>query len=89
MISKKKLSGLAIAAAAAGLFAAASIPSISMAAEAGMVHCLGVNGCKGKSSCKTADNACKGLNSCKGKGMMEMSAKDCKTKGGTVDEMTK
>ena len=89
MISKKKLSGLAIATAAAGLFAAASIPSLAVAAEAGMVNCTGVNACKGKSSCKTADNACKGLNSCKGKGMVEMSEKDCKTKGGKTEEMKK
>ena len=89
MISKKKLSGLAIATAAAGLFAAASIPSMAVAAEAGMVHCTGVNACKGKSSCKTADNACKGMNSCKGKGMVEMSEKDCKAKDGKIEEMKK
>ncbi len=82
MISKKKLTGLAIATAAAGLFAAATIPSVSFAAEAGMIHCTGINACKGKSDCKTADNACKGMNSCKGKGFVAMSDKDCKEKGG-------
>jgi len=30
--------------------------------------CKGLNSCKGKGGCHTADNACKGKNSCKGKG---------------------
>lgn len=85
MISKKKLTGLAIATAAAGLFAAATIPSVAFAAETGMIHCSGVNACKGKSDCKTADNACKGMNSCKGKGFVEMSDKECVKKGGKAE----
>lgn len=85
MISKKKLTGLAIATAAAGLFAAATIPSAAFAAEHGMIHCAGVNACKGKSDCKTADNACKGMNSCKGKGFVEMSSKECTKKGGKAE----
>ena len=85
MISKKKLTGLAIATAAAGLFAAATIPTVAFAGEAGMVHCTGINSCKGKSDCKTADNACKGMNSCKGKGFVSMSDKDCTKKGGKVE----
>lgn len=89
MISKKKLSGLAIATAAAGLFATASIPTAAVAAEAGAVHCTGVNACKGKSDCKTADNACKGMNACKGKGFIEMSSKDCAKKGGKAESEQK
>ncbi|MBS1537406.1 MAG: hypothetical protein JST20_06620 [Bacteroidetes bacterium] len=30
--------------------------------------CKGMNECKGKGGCKTADNSCKGKNACKGKG---------------------
>jgi hypothetical protein len=85
MISKKKLTGLAIATAAAGLFATAMIPATAVAAEGGMVHCTGVNACKGKSDCKTADNACKGMNSCKGKGFVALSEKECKDKGGKIE----
>ena len=74
MNTAKKLTGLLLATAAAGLFATAPVVS---AAEEAKVHCEGVNSCKGKSACKTATNACKGMNSCKGKGMELMSAKDC------------
>ena len=84
MNTVKKLSGLVIAAAAAGVFAAT--PAVVSAAEAGKVHCVGVNACKGKSDCKTATNACKGQNACKGKGMNAMSEKDCKAKGGKVEK---
>ncbi len=46
---------------------------------------MGINSCKGKSACKTANNACKGQNSCKGQGfLLTKSAKSCKAKGGTV-----
>lgn len=89
MISKKKLSGLAIATAAAGLFATATLPSVAFAAESGMIHCTGVNACKGKSDCKTADNACKGMNSCKGKGFIAMSDKECAKKGGKPEAVQK
>lgn len=70
----KKLSGLILATAAAGLFATANVVT---AAEEAKVQCDGANACKGKSACKTASNSCKGMNSCKGKGMEMMSKKDC------------
>ena len=70
----KKLTGIALATAAAGLFATATVPAFAAKHE-GKVNCMGVNGCKGKSDCATATNACKGQNACKGKGMMEMSAR--------------
>lgn len=89
MISAKKLTGLALATAAAGMFATAGIAPAFAAKHEGMVHCLGVNGCKGKSDCATASNACKGMNACKGKGMNAMSAKDCKAKGGKIEEPKK
>ena len=77
--------GALVAAAVAGLFASAT-PMVASAKAGGKVHCSGVNACKGKGGCKSADNACKGQNGCKGKGWTEMSEKDCKAKGGTVAE---
>lgn len=85
MITAKKLTGLALATAAAGMFATAGMSSAFAAKHEGKVHCTGVNGCKGKSECSTASNACKGQNACKGKGMMTMSAKECADKGGKVE----
>jgi hypothetical protein len=84
MSTAKKLTGIALATAAAGLFATASIPATAAKHE-GMVHCVGVNACKGKGECASASNACKGQNACKGKGWMSMSAKDCQTKGGKAE----
>ena len=77
MTAVQKLTGIALAAAAAGMFATAGIGS-AFAAEEGKIHCEGVNACKGKSDCKSATNACKGENACKGKGFVAMSDKDCK-----------
>jgi hypothetical protein len=68
--------GLAVAAAAAALFLTAAAP-VQAADEAKKVQCEGVNSCKGKSECHTANSSCKGQNSCKGKGWIEMSAADC------------
>jgi hypothetical protein len=82
-MNAKKLTGIALATAAAGLFATATVPAVA-AKHMGNVHCEGVNACKGKSDCATASNACKGQNACKGKGMNVMSEKDCKAKGGKV-----
>jgi membrane-bound ClpP family serine protease len=86
MTTAKKLSGIALATAAAGLFAATIAAPAMAAKHEGQVHCMGVNGCKGKSDCATADNACKGHNACKGKGWVAMSAKECAKKGGKVEE---
>jgi len=75
-----KLNGLAIAAAAAAVFAMAPLSATAGDAKTG--HCMGANACKGQGACKTANNACKGQNACKGKGMSEMSKEDCaKAKG--------
>ena len=88
MTTAKKLSGAALAAAAAGIFAFAPISS-AVADSHAKVQCFGVNGCKGMGSCKTAMNACKGQNSCKGHGFVELSADECKEKGGTTSPMEK
>jgi hypothetical protein len=83
---KKKLSGAAIATAAAGLFMAGAVTTTATAGESAeaKVHCFGVNGCKGQTACATATNACNGLNSCKGKGWLPMTAQECSDKGGEV-----
>ncbi len=82
MISIKKVSGLAIATAAASMFAMTA-PMSASAGEAN-VQCMGVNSCKGMSSCKTASSSCKGLNSCKGQGFVAVSAAACEQLGGTA-----
>jgi len=77
----KKLTGIALATAAAGMFAlGASVPAEAAShagAQAGKVKCEGVNACKGKGDCKGAKNACKGQAACKGQGFTEMSQADC------------
>lgn len=88
MNTLKKLTGKSIAIAAASLFIAgtgATIATTAVAQEA-QVHCLGVNGCKGTTACKTAGNACKGMNSCKGSGWLPMTKEECADKGGEVSE---
>jgi hypothetical protein len=77
-------SGLALAAAAAALFALGTAPMAVQAADAG-VKCAGVNSCKGTSECKTAKSECKGHNSCKGQGWVtKKTAEECTKAGGTV-----
>ena len=70
-----KLTGFALATAAAGMFAVTAAGPVS--AQAAKVKCEGVNSCKGHGSCKGANNACKGQNSCKGKSFTEMTQADC------------
>ena len=84
MNNVKKITGLALAAAAAAMFMAA--PAANAAKHEGKEHCTGVNACKGKAECKTASNACKGMNACKGQGFISMSEKDCKAKGGKIEK---
>ena len=81
----KKLSGVAVATAAAGLFLSGAASTAS-AAETAKIHCVGVNACKGTSDCKTASNECKGQNQCKGQGFVAMSAKECKAQGGKIEK---
>ena len=73
-----KLTGIALATAAAGMFATTQVYAASHAgAQAAKVKCEGVNACKGKGDCKGSKNACKGQGSCKGQGFTEMSQADC------------
>jgi len=73
--------------------AAAAPASADTAAPAGApaqpekvakIHCGGVNECKGKSGCHSANNACAGQNGCKGQGYVELTAEDCQSKGGKI-----
>lgn len=82
-MNKLRVTGTALAITAAAAFSFA--PGVATAAgQSPMVNCMGVNACKGQSSCKTAKNACKGQNSCKGTGVMQMTKKECKKAGGKV-----
>ena len=75
MTNARKAAGIAIAAAAASLFAVAAVPSVQ--AQDANVKCFGANECKGHSDCNTAKNA-KGKNACKGQGFKVMTEKACK-----------
>ena len=79
MNAVKKISGIALAAAAASVFVAGCATTGPGYSEysSGKVACAGVNGCKGLSDCKTASNACKGQNTCKGHGFVFMGADEC------------
>ena len=78
-------------AAAAALIAlsGASISSPALAKGAKIVHCYGVNACKGQSDCKSGNHDCKGQNSCKGEGFKALSAKACTAEGGSLTAPTK
>ena len=77
-----KITGLAIAAAAASL--ATTGCSTLCGGEEAPVKCFGANACKGATSCATPDNSCKAQNSCKGQGWVYMPNSECLSKGGSV-----
>ncbi|MGH8456290.1 MAG: BufA2 family periplasmic bufferin-type metallophore [Stenotrophobium sp.] len=82
MKNPTRLSGIALAAAAAGLFSVVAASSVYAADQAGAekasVTCQNSSACKGHGACKTASNSCKGQNACKGHGMtMQPSKADC------------
>lgn len=82
---KSTKSGIAIASAAAALFAFGMTAPVAQAADMPMVKCAGINSCKGHSDCKTAKNDCKGMNSCKGQGWVsKASVEECTAAGGKV-----
>ncbi|MBC7982289.1 MAG: hypothetical protein H7Y02_00390 [Candidatus Obscuribacterales bacterium] len=74
-MSHAKHSGIALATAAALVFAAAPMTT-TQAAEA-KIKCEGGNSCKGKSECHTATTGCQGMNKCKGQGFVSLTKKDC------------
>ena len=81
-----KMTGIALAIAAAGLMAGCAgsqaASTSASASTADMVHCYGVNKCGGHNDCKSADNACAGKASCKGSGFVAMPSKACANIGG-------
>ncbi len=81
-MNTKKIIGLTLATAAAAAFMAAPITSTAHAAK--NVPCYGINGCKGKNSCKGAHNSCKGKNSCKGAHNACKGQNSCKGHGVTM-----
>jgi hypothetical protein len=90
MTMTKKVTGSAIAAAAAGLFAMGYVGTV-LAADSGTVQCAGVNSCKGQSDCKSARNSCKGQNACKGQGFVTMTQLECEQAkaAASMDKMSK
>lgn len=82
MKNSKKVLGVAMAVAAAGMLSTTT-PVFAAGADA-KIHCYGVNKCKGHNDCKTATNACKGHASCKGHGFVAVSTKACDHLGGKV-----
>ncbi len=86
---KTQMKGALIATAVAGLFVARA----AVAQEQGtktpagkLVHCEGVNACKGQGACGGAGHDCAGKNDCKGKGWIDLSEQECKARGGTVKQ---
>ena len=88
MSNKKNLTSVALAATAAALFSTLPMTAVQ-AGENSMVHCFGVNKCKGQNDCKTSMNACKGHGSCKGKGFLAMTKEECMKEGGSVNKPKK
>jgi len=84
MDNSKRITGIALAVAAAGLLLAAGTGTVQ-AQEGKKIHCEGVNACKGHNDCKTAKNACKGQGSCKGQGFVAMTKEQCESIGGKVE----
>ena len=80
-----KTTNIAMAVAAASLFAFAPMSAVQAGSDA-KVHCYGVNKCKGHNDCKSATNACKGQSSCKGHGFVTMSKSACDKIGGKVGD---
>lgn len=88
---KTKSAGITLAMAVAGLMGCAANSSGGPGAPAAMqgggktdlIHCSGVNACKGHNDCGGTSNACAGQGSCKGTGFVGMPSKACADVGGT------
>lgn len=80
--SAKALTGTSLALLAAGMIGCAQMGeqpphSSGTAYSTDLIHCYGVNVCKGHNDCKTADNACGGHASCKGSGFVTLPSDTC------------
>jgi hypothetical protein len=93
MINRKSGAGIATAAAMIALssmaHAADTVAPFKGSSLHGndMVHCFGVNACKGQSDCETATSGCKTQNACKGKGWKAMQAAKCFAKKGFIGDL--
>ena len=83
MNTAKKISGVALAAAAATMFAVAPMSSAVAGEKAG--KCFNVNSCKGTSACATATTSCAGQNSCAGQGWVKRTKSECEDAGGNFE----
>ncbi len=81
MNTAKKISGIALAAAAATMFAFAPM-SVSAGANG---KCFNINSCKGTSACATATSSCAGQNSCAGQGWVKRTQAECTDAGGKFE----
>lgn len=79
-IDSKKASLLALAAAGLCLTGCAMMDEASSGPD--IIKCMGINQCKGQSSCKTSRSACKGLNNCRQSGWIATTEQDCREKNG-------
>ena len=87
MKTSKTTLSFAAAAAVMALTNLASVPAAAKDAKGDkLVHCYGVNSCKGTSDCKTAKHDCRGQNTCKGVGFKELTAEACAQQGGSLTE---
>jgi uncharacterized membrane protein len=77
MNKSNAMAGLALAAAAASLFASGLAGAADESSSGVQIKCFGANACKGHGQCKTSMNECKGHNACKGKGFVEMTEQAC------------
>lgn len=82
-----KRSGIVLATAAASLFFTVQPVQAAEAKGEVIIHCTGVNACKGQGRCGTAEHSCKGANACKGQGILPMTKEECETKGGKPKEL--
>ncbi len=87
MTAKNRMTGLALAAAAAAIFATAPLTATADAHEGGEAQgkCIGGNACKGQSACATANSSCAGQNACKGQGWSKTTEAECDEAGGTFE----
>ena len=83
MNTAKKISGVALAAAAATMFAVAPMSGAVAGEKAG--KCFNVNSCKGTSACATATTSCAGQNSCAGQGWVKRTKSECEEAGGKFE----
>lgn len=78
------LKTVSIASSVAAIAIAGVAVTAPVQAAGKVVHCYGVNSCKGTSDCKSGTHDCKGMNDCKGQGFKALSAKACKAEHGST-----